>query len=175
MDLMQIMSGAGEEPPRPPIVINRYLATHNQVMTLLAIITTLNQSLERVDGEEPQGGAKCGGTRVGVEASLLAATNRLDEILADQTRWNLDKIDSVDDTVRRVHQQQIKTLVAQQRSCEEEIRPALILRPRVFSQNGTWFAVYGEEIEGRLVGTGATPEAALLDFEQRYRTEPPQP
>jgi hypothetical protein len=74
-----------------------------------------------------------------------------------------------------VHRQQIALIKAHQDQVEEELRPAILLKPQLFVMNGKWWCVHGDHVEGRLAGAGDTPHAALRDFELNFYQQKANP
>lgn len=158
------------------VAYTKQTLTSSQVHTLVMIISNMHMTLRSLSGlddvseDQPDhsGTRLCGGVKASLETTIIEASDRLSEILSDKSRWNTEGTDSISESIKSVHRQQVSVLKAQQEQIEAEIRPAIIFKPQIFALGGKWWCVHGEDVNNRLVGTGSTPYEAVKDFEQRY-------
>lgn len=56
-------------------------------------------------------------------------------------------------------------------------RPSVLLRPRVYIDGSQWCALYGDDLQNGVAGFGASPDAAMRDFDQVWHRKftPPNP
>ena len=171
MDLQSLFRGGGSDGEGKPqnVAFNKQSVTAAQVSALLAIVGQLTASLERSnDNEEEGGGALDGGVKSALDSTLLSATSRLDDIIGDPCRWNTEGVDSVASMVEKIYQEQILVLKLQQNNLRSELRPAILLRPRLAKIADRWWAIHGEDIANRLTGSGTTPAEAIQSFESQF-------
>jgi len=145
-----------------------YAMTQIQVGTLLGIIAQLGQPQHTWGGvvptdDVPLGGSRDGGVRAAMDATAIKACDVLDQLISDPGRWDLSRVTRIEDAI-------VSLYAAQQKMVESQLnpRPCVLLRPHLFYSSGLWWAVYGEAVENRLVGTGSTPEAALQNFDLQF-------
>lgn len=53
-------------------------------------------------------------------------------------------------------------------AAEHKLRPSRLWQPKLFQDGNAWIALYGEDIASGVVGTGDSPEAAMLDFDAAW-------
>ena len=49
--------------------------------------------------------------------------------------------------------------------------PSVIFRPKVYPDGNMWCALYGEDLQEGVAGFGETPQAAMVDFDNNWRTQ----
>lgn len=47
-------------------------------------------------------------------------------------------------------------------------RPSAVYRPTLRSDGNQWIALYGNNLQSGCVGTGDSPDAAMLDFDKNW-------
>lgn len=52
-----------------------------------------------------------------------------------------------------------------------QCRPSILLRPKLFPDGNQWCALYGDNLQEGFAGFGDTPEKAMGDFDEKYRTQ----
>lgn len=50
-----------------------------------------------------------------------------------------------------------------------QMRPSMLLRPRLSIDGNQWCALYGENLQDGVAGFGDSPEAAYADFDKEWR------
>lgn len=50
-------------------------------------------------------------------------------------------------------------------------RPSVLFRPRIFIDGTDWCALYGDNLQDGVAGFGATPEAAMTNFDENWRNQ----
>lgn len=51
-------------------------------------------------------------------------------------------------------------------------RPSVLYRPTLSKDGDKWIALYGEDLQSGVVGTGPTPAVAMQDFDEAWCAEP---
>jgi hypothetical protein len=147
--------------------------THQQVSTCLHIIGSLIpfvlkgsvRSITDFDEiKEVDGGTACAAS-----TTIIKASNRLDAILDDDSRWEVKKVLENQESIEQAVKDQATVMRTQ---AEHIARPSTKLQPAVgFSpEQRQWVAVY-ESPDPNLIpihGVGSTPEEALLAFDQNF-------
>jgi len=59
--------------------------------------------------------------------------------------------------------------IAHRKAAEQQRRPSVILRPRVFLDGDAWCCLLGANIQEGVCGFGATPEEACAAFDRTWR------
>jgi hypothetical protein len=62
------------------------------------------------------------------------------------------------------------TMVMQewQNAAYEQMRAAVVMRPRVFQDGDHWCALYGDDLQNGVAGFGKSPAEAMRDFDARW-------
>ena len=47
-------------------------------------------------------------------------------------------------------------------------RPSVVLKPKLILDGTEWIALYGDDIQVGVVGTGLSPEEAMIDFDKTF-------
>ena len=63
------------------------------------------------------------------------------------------------------------TMRAAQDVLAEQQRPSVLYRPRIYTDQGLWCALYGENIQDGVAGFGETPAAACADFDKNWNSQ----
>ncbi len=158
-------------------LVGKEHALSMQVAVLLSVVDKLGECLateHRFTGQEKA--ALDGGVTASVEATLIQACNRLDSLLANPKNWGTADQDALFRAITRTHEAQQAFLASQKLSADEVRRPSFQLRPSLMRAETGFAAVYGDitDPSGHIVGVGATPEAALLDFDAAFQRVPAQ-
>lgn len=69
-------------------------------------------------------------------------------------------------------------IIAQEFSitADEQRRPSVLFRPRLFIDGDCWCALYGENLQDGVAGFGKSPKFAMEDFDKTWATPlEPQP
>lgn len=51
--------------------------------------------------------------------------------------------------------------------------PSAIYRPKLFPDGNHWIALYGEDLQSGVVGTGKSPAEAIFDFDRAWHEKLP--
>src|SRR5262245_14807552 len=154
----------------------REAASTHQVSVLLAITQALQPYLLEPPRENiPQEGPLDGGTVAAAAATFVKTCAKLDEILSDPSRWNLETSDALYDAAIQTQEAQKEFLQMQTAAAASGIRPSFQLQPNIIYVENGFAAIYGELTTGQVViGYGPTPEAALADFDLAFQRKPEQ-
>jgi hypothetical protein len=114
-----------------------------------------------------------GGTVAAAATTFIKVCAKIDELLEDKSRWNLETQDAFYDAVIQTQEQQQKFLKTQTAAAASVMRPSYQFRPTLFLTDGGYIAVHGDlTSSGVVIGSGPTPEAALLDFDAAWQRRP---
>jgi len=162
---------------RPQIQIPpRELATHNQVATLLGIVGSLYPVLVesvRELGTTPP--AVDGGVVMAASQTFARACDRLDRIIGDESRWQMGGQDTLEKEMRALVQKNIDFLEMQTEASRSVTRPSFKYRPGMLRVAEGWVAILGDihNLDQCIVGVGASPEAALENFDKVFTGQHP--
>ena len=162
----------------------REAASSAQLQELLSITQYLQAYLlvPPDDRAVPHGGPIDGGTVIAAASTFIKTCAKIDEILADKSRWNLDTSDALYAAViktqefnQRVLQKQTEFLQTQTEAAASLMRPSFQLKPELLRVEGGYAAIHGNlTTHSAVVGYGATPEAAMADFDSAFQRQPEQ-
>lgn len=149
-----------------------------QVNTLLQIVGCLGSFIAntRIDDNIPQGGANDGGARMAAEAVFSKVCSRLDTIVEDNTRWDMQLQNTLEKTLLLAYQENIEALRATTYAAKKQIAPSTRFHPNLlFLPNLGWCAILGDvnNLESAVIGYGATPEQAMESFDMNFLAGPP--
>ena len=150
-------------------VTSREDLTGDQIHILLGVAGMLHSVLA---GAASEGSAPAvdGGARLAAEVTFNNVCSRLDAIVNDASRWDTTGHDAMQQGVLSLQRQSLQLLRAQTAATEEINTPHFRLKPTLFRlQNGGWAAIVGKHIDHALVGTGATPEEAIVAFDLIFK------
>lgn len=142
----------------------------HQVDLLLMVLNNLQQFLVATDARD---GVELpemdGGVVSAAFATFAKATDRLDAILDDASRWDIKEINALHDSLIATQTAQQTFLAAQAKSANEILRPSFQCRPVLYASGDKFLAVWGDN--PAIVGIGVTPASAMDDFDAAfYRT-----
>lgn len=60
---------------------------------------------------------------------------------------------------------------AWQQAAYEQMRPAVIFKPRLFPDGDQWCALLGESLQVGVVGFGDSPAEAMYDFDKQWNAK----
>lgn len=158
--------------PPIPNVPSAEVLTDIQISSVLSVLNALQPYL-LLTHREIDSGMKAeldGGVPCSAVATFAKACSRLDAMLDDPKRWDGSGASSLYDSIKAHYDSAVKVNEGQVRAVEELRRPSRRLQPK-FTTIGTEFVAYWGDTEfpgGLLLGRGATPEAALLDFDAAF-------
>lgn len=162
----------GQPQPQVPVP-TRESVSERQVDTVLNIITHLQPYLFWTHREIEEGKERDldGGVKNSAEVTFIKACDRLEAMLTDNNRWHMG---SADDLYKSIiaNQQSMKTFnEAQTLAVNELRRPSRIFHPSFSSAGEDGFVAYHVSSDfpgGILMGKGATPADACLDFDKAF-------
>lgn len=170
---MASVSAAPQGHNQPRMVPSRVEQTNQQIHSLLAIHSTVLQTLmytperDQLETGKP-GTALDGGVISSAETTYINVCNRLDELLTDPTRWKLDTMDKLETALQGVYESQATLNKESERVTTLTARPHVFLRPKVVQlASGEWVAAISGD-PGSLRGYGLSPAEAMLEFDRNY-------
>jgi hypothetical protein len=150
--------------------------TGNQIDNLLRIAGTLMGILIHGRDENIPGASEPdGNVRTSAEATFINVCNRLDDIVKDPKRFNLEFQTAVDQRAQKIHEFNVGLIKAQNAAAEELQTPHFRFRPTFKrTANGIgWIALLGHDADNVIAGIGASPEAALKAFDEVFKGDMP--
>lgn len=158
------------------MVPNRETVGNEQISCLLHITQALQAYLlaphREFDVSNPHPELD-GGALAAATVTFCNACKRLDEILGDSARWNLEKANDLYGALTKTQEEHQRFLAAQTKVAENALLPSTQLKPSIFQHGGIFLAIYGDPAipSGHIVGRGHTPEAALRDFNLAFKRQ----
>lgn len=158
---------------KPTLVPSRDAVTNFQVATILGIINTTGQFLVQpdIDAANPHkpGGSMDGGARTSAELTFCKACERLDTILADTARWDLELQRLLELHTVKLMNEQMLFLRAQTKASEALATPAYMHQPTIINAgDGNFVALLGDPEAPACLGVGRSPEEACRDFDKSF-------
>lgn len=156
------------------LVPNRESVGNEQIHTLLHIANALQAYLlaphREFDPSNPHPELD-GGALAAATVTFCNACKRLDEVLADTSRWDLSKVNDLYAGILKTQEEHQKLFAAQTKVAENALLPSTQLRPTILHHQGIFLAIHGDPAlpSGHIVGRGHTPEAALHDFNLAFK------
>jgi hypothetical protein len=155
--------------------------TNLQVSTLLNVVMTLtgvllNPTRENDDPNWRDRKKLDGGALAAAETTFINVCSRIDEILADKTRWNFEAQNQLESEIAKVYQQQRLALKAQTEATEEISSPHRQYNPKLVKlSDSSWIAILGDEnnLDNAIVGVGYSPAEALAAFDGMFKGDLP--
>jgi len=145
------------------------VVTADQVSVLLDIVDALRQFAIEESSGTPNKGPLDGGVVAAASATLINTLARLDDLLAEKSRWSATAAVDLCAEITKTQQLQQKFLTQQLLSAREVTRKSFQLRPALFHYKNEFLAVYTDAItDQKIVGIGDTPEEALVDFDHAF-------
>lgn len=123
--------------------------------------SSIPQPAERLDGE----------AAVAAVSTVIKVCEKLDALIADESRWTLRPHAELYAAINANYHQQFEFLKAQTAAANNLSRPFFLLKPDLVQlEDGLFLAFWGDiETPGAgLMGQGATPAAAFSDFDAAY-------
>lgn len=159
-----------KETPLP----HRDSVTSFQVRTLLDIANVMAGALIAPLSEftraEMDGEAK-----LSAAATFIGACSRLDDIISDKSRWDLENHDTLEKKLSEVYTQNLAFLTAQTEAAKEVNSPHFIYRPLILKLNKPgaaieYVAILGDpkDLDNCIIGVGITPKQALEAFDGMF-------
>lgn len=146
--------------------------TGQQIDNLLRIAGTLLGIVCAGEREEniPGKNSPDGSVKTSAEATFINVCNRLDAIVNDPQRFNLDFQKSLEQRAGEIQNYNIELLKNQAAAAAEMKTPHFRFRPHLRRAPGTpgWIAILGDDPDNAIAGMGHTPEAAVKAFDQIF-------
>lgn len=161
---------------KPTMLPSRDAVTGFQVNTILQIVQATGAFLVHpdVDPANPHrpGGSMDGGARASAEVTFIKACERLDAILEDKSRWDLELQRLLELQLAKLMQEQRIFLVAQTAASLALNTPTYLHQPTIINTgDGTFVALLGNPESPSCVGIGKSPEEACADFDRSFKGE----
>jgi len=156
----------------------REALTRSQIETLHIVIQTLNPYLlgrpSFVLDEEETPHKIDGGVAASASVTFINVCSRIDEMLADRSRWDTAAHDRLYDAIAAVQKAQVDYLTAQAEGAKMLQRPSIQFHPTVANDGERFVAFYGDinRVGYAIIGLGNTPAEALADFDQAFLRSP---
>jgi hypothetical protein len=114
-----------------------------------------------------------GGARMAAENTLANICDRMDKLIADESRWSQEYQTKLEEEHMRLMSAQIDMVRSQEAAANMLRTPSYRFRPTLCKLiDGGWAAILGDinDIGNAIVGQGFTPELALKDFDSVFST-----
>lgn len=66
------------------------------------------------------------------------------------------------------YENQMRIVIDFGRVCSEQMRPSILLKPKLYPDGNQWCALYGKNLQGGVAGFGDTPAQAMIQFDIEY-------
>jgi hypothetical protein len=155
---------------------SRDAVTAFQINSCLSIAQSMGQFLAQpdIDPANPHkpGGAMDGGARASAEVTFVKACARLDSILEDQSRWNLEVQRLLELQMVKLMNDQMLFVRAQTAASLALNTPTYLHEPVIVNLgDGSYAAILGDFENPACIGIGPTPAEACADFDKAFRGE----
>lgn len=167
------------------IILLPEVVTSTQMDLLNRTIATLTNSLLALranpldDDSVSQKKRNAGGVEEALEASIIQLSNRIDTIVSDNQRWNLDFQQKLQAHSDEAHNVSMDFYRAQARAAEELTTPHFRYRPSFKRmEDGMWIAYLGSlessNVHDLIIGLGKSPHEAVLAFDSQFNGQLPE-
>lgn len=155
---------------------SRDAVTAHQVNTVLGIVQTVGQFLAQpdIDAANPHkpGGSMDGGPRDSATVTFIKACERLDAILEEKPRWDMEIQRLLELQLAKLMQEQRIFLQAQIAASLALNTPSYLHQPTIINAgDGNFVALLGDPDAPACLGIGNSPEAACQDFDRSFKGE----
>lgn len=152
---------------------SRDAVTNFQVATILGIVQTMGSFLAQpdIDPNHPHkpGGSMDGGARSSAEVTFIKACERLDSILEEKSRWDLEIQRLLELQLAKLMRDQMVFLAAQTAASLAINTPTYLHEPTIVNAgDGNFIALLGDPDKPACVGIGRSPEEACRDFDKSF-------
>lgn len=150
------------------LIPSRELITEQQATILLASIREVGLWMAKSEDLVP------GEARTAAENTFIALCERLDKLVADETRWSMSGTTNFYDELAETQKAQQEFLSTQTAAASLVLRPSYIHRPTLMRDDTHFYAVWGDStvVGGAIIGIGGTPNEALADFDRAFDRAP---
>jgi hypothetical protein len=155
----------------------RAAATRQQIDTLLQVsglALTALASLRDLSGDEQ---LLEGESLIAAENTFIRAFDRVDQILADDSRWNMAFQDQVEKDYHALAAQALEFQKAQTAASKNVGSPHFRYSPKLMKlTDGNWVALLGdpEDLDSCLLGVGSNPAEAITAFDEVFNGNIPK-
>jgi len=165
-----------QKPLNPITLPQRDSVTSLQVGTLLNIgMAVMGVLLHPTrDQEDPKWKDQKqldGGVLNSAETTFINVCAKLDEIIADKSRWDFNSQNVLEEKLSQVYSAHIEFSKAQTEAVNNLNLPHRKFQPTLVNiSGGSWAAVFGNmtKLEDCVIGVGPTPALALQDFDAMF-------
>jgi hypothetical protein len=114
-----------------------------------------------------------GGALAAASTTFIKTCAKIDELLEDKSRWSLEVQDALYAACIQTQEFQQKFIRTQTESAAILQRPSFQIKPMLVLVEGGYIAIHGDlTSDGAVIGSGATPEAAMRDFDAAWNRRP---
>lgn len=160
------------------MIPQREVLNQMQMDTLLRAAQTLMSALSHFpdDSDSPHKPSADGGSRMAMDASLCRILDRIDRVVLDNSRWEVDSLKSVEEKLGAMYESQRELLEVRKIVESQALAPHMKYKPVLMRVPDGWVAVYGDPnfLDKAVVGYGETPALALKCFDLLFDGEVPQ-
>jgi hypothetical protein len=153
-------------------VASKEQSVSRSINTVLEIISSLThcRNGDGYEDGESKGGIKDGGAKCALDTTIIQACNRLDTMLGESSNWDNKVQEDMMRAVTKTHELQHAFIAAQADAARSIQKPSFQLKPTLVSTGAEFLAIYGDPgvKGGAIIGSGATPESALADFDAAF-------
>ena len=159
------------------VIPQREILNQMQIQTLLGAVQTLTMSLVQFSRGEDDDSAKVsrtdGGARMAAEHTLCNIYDRIDQIMADNARWETYSLKSVEEKLGALYDSN-RALLDHRK--EVESAPHMKYKPILMRMGEGWLAICGDPnfLDKAMCGYGETPKLALLCFDMIFEGTAPE-
>lgn len=150
------------------VVPSREFITDQHVGVLLASIREVGIWMAKSEDMVP------GEARTAAENTFIGLCERLDKIVTEDSRWSMVATTNFYDELVETQKAQQEFLSTQTAAASLVLRPSYIHRPTLMRDETNFYAVWGDSTRAgaSIIGVGATPNAALADFDAAFDRAP---
>lgn len=159
---------------RTPLPSREYV-TATQIGTLLSALTVSGNlwiAATRTEDDDgvPKASQADGGVAMAAEMSVVALLNRIDKVVNDDSRWNMETQNMLEGLLARMYQENTEVLRQTSYATALASAPHTRMNPTLLKHGDLWVAAYGnpKNPESFICGTGPTPHLAMLSFDEVY-------
>lgn len=158
---------------KPQLMPSRDAVTAFQINTCLSIVNSMGAFLAQpdIDAANPHkpGGSMDGGARSSAEVTFVKACERLDSILEDKSRFNMEIQRLLELQMVKLANEQMLFLAAQTAVSLALNTPTNLHRPEIINAgNGDFVAILGDPEHPACLGVGRSPAEACADFDKSF-------
>lgn len=158
---------------KPTLLPSRDAVTGFQVNTVLQIVQTVGQFLVQpdIDAANPHkpGGSMDGGARDSATVTFIKACEKLDLILEDKGRWDMEVQQLLELQLAKLMRDQMAFLAAQTAASLALNSPTYLHQPTIVNAgDGNFIALLGDPENPACIGIGGSPAEACADFDKSF-------